>query len=177
MPAALDPEKGNGQMPTYEEWCKFIVPFARVGDEHVSRRYRYGELRLTRINRTAMLFRFGMAYYQYRIHPEWGSLMEHTLAPVVTIFAVCALVLNSMQVGLAAITMVQTPPDARWSSFVKTSVWFPVSVLVAIALLLIIAVLDLGIQALRELLISCRARYLRKRGVSNASIQNHSFVW
>jgi len=115
----LIPEKGNGQMPTYEEWCRFIAPFARVGDEHVSLRYHYGELRLTRINRAAMLFRSRLAYFNYRIYPEWGSFMEHSLAPVVTMFAVCAVVLNSMQVGLAAITMVQTPPDAQWLGFVS----------------------------------------------------------
>ncbi|KAK4038094.1 hypothetical protein C8A01DRAFT_48269 [Parachaetomium inaequale] len=135
----LIPEKGNGQMPTYEEWCKFIVPFARVGNQHVNRRYHYGELRLTRINIVAMCFRSGLAYYQYRIHLDWGSFMEHTLGPVVTVFAVCTVVLNSMQVGLAAITMVQTPPDAPWSGFVNVSVWFPVVVLVGIALLLILA--------------------------------------
>jgi hypothetical protein len=106
----LIPEKGNGQMPTYEDWCKFIAPFARVGNQHVNRRYHFGELRLSRINIVAMYFRSGLAYYQYRIHLDCRSFMEHTLGPIVTVFAVCTVVLNSMQVGLAAITIVQTPP-------------------------------------------------------------------
>ena len=103
----LIPKKPGGTHPTYKEFCAFILPFKEVNDDFVCRRYHYGELRLTRINHTAMLFRGKLAYFH--IYPQWGSFLAHTLAPIITVFAVFSVLLNSMQVALAA---QQVGPDA-----------------------------------------------------------------
>jgi hypothetical protein len=170
----LIPEKGNGQLPTYEEWCKFIVPFARVGDKHVSYRYQHGELRLTRINRTTMLFKFKLAYYH--IYPQWGSFLEHTLAPIIAVFAICSVVLNSMQVALAAITMLQTPPDGAWPKFVDASIWFPVVVIASIAAVLIVTLLGLGIVGLRDVIRANHVREQKAQGIPNVGIRSHGLI-
>ncbi|KAK4155611.1 hypothetical protein C8A00DRAFT_31560 [Chaetomidium leptoderma] len=155
--------KGKGRLPTYEEWCTFIVPFARVGDGHVNRRYHYGELRLTRLNRAAGLLQYGLTYYH--IGPlEWSAFMELTLARLITIFAVCSVVLSSMQVVLGAITMVQTPPDGLWPKFVDASIWFSVIVMASVAAFLVITLLQLGNIGLQDLFRATHARRRKKRG-------------
>lgn len=57
----------GGVHPTYEEFCRFIDPFRHVTDSEVNRRFHYGELRLTRINR-ASIFTGRLAYFH--IYPQ-----------------------------------------------------------------------------------------------------------
>ncbi len=170
----LIPEKSNGKLPTYEEWCKFIAPFARVGDKHVNDRYRYGELRLTRINRTARIFGFKLAYHH--IYPQWGSFLEHTLAPIIAVFAICTVVLNSMQVTLSAIPMLQTAPDGLWPKFVDAAIWFPVVVIASIAALLMLTLLGLGIVGLRDVIRASHVRKQKDQGLPNVGIRSHGMI-
>jgi len=173
----LIPAKGNGDMPTYEEWCEFIVPFAKVGDGHVNRRYHYGELRLSRINRAAMLFKFSLAYFH--IYPQWGSFLEHTLAPIITVFAVCSVVLNSMQVSLA---VVQTYNDKdikmaeAWDKFTEASLWFPVVVMLSIAVILVSALVGMGFMGLNDLVRGNSVRKQKQKDPS-AGTRSHGMVW
>jgi hypothetical protein len=173
----LIPAKGDGELPTYEEWCEFIEPFARVGDHHVNRRYHYGELRLTRINRTAVLFKFSLAYFH--IYPQWGSFLEHTLAPIITIFAVCSVVLNSMQVSLGVLQLkndMEIMP-AAWFPFLDASQWFPVVVMLSIAIILIAALFGMGLMGLKDLSRGNRVRERKKRGDPSAGTRSHGMVW
>lgn len=173
----LIPAKGDGEMPTYEEWCLFIEPFARVGDAHVNRRYHYGELRLTRINRAAMLFKFSLAYFH--IYPQWGSFLEHTLAPIITVFAVCSVVLNSMQVSLAAIQLKDESylTSGAWPSFMDASLWFPVIVMLSIAIILIASLFGMGIMGLKDLFRGNSVRRRKKMGDPSAGTRSHGMVW
>ncbi|KAL2266665.1 hypothetical protein VTJ83DRAFT_6017 [Remersonia thermophila] len=170
----------GGERPTYEEWCDFIEPFARVGDNHVSRRYHYGELRLTRLNRVALLFKGNLAYFH--IYPQWGSFLEHTLAPIITIFAVCSIVLNAMQVSLASMEveneMDTTVLSAGWRKFLDASLWFPVVVMVSIAAVLGVAVLGMGLMGLRDLWRGNLVRTKRKKyGDYDAGTRSHGMIW
>ncbi|KAK0628359.1 hypothetical protein B0T17DRAFT_588497 [Bombardia bombarda] len=156
----LIPPKPDGKLPTYEEFCDFIEPFKRIGDAFVCRRYHYGELRLTRINRTAFLFKGRLAYFH--IYPQWGSFLAHILAPVITVFAVCSVVLNSMQVSLAALAM-GVGPDFQvsgWPSFIGVSLYFPIAVIVLIALVIVAA--GFGVM---------------KQGDPDAGEKSHGMVW
>ncbi|KAL2136150.1 hypothetical protein VTI74DRAFT_5203 [Chaetomium olivicolor] len=170
----LIPRKGDGQLPTYEEWCEFIEQFSQVSDHYVNRRYHYGELRLTRINRAAFLFRGKLAYWH--IYPQWGSFLEHTLAPIITLFAVCSVVLNSMQVGLAA--MDAKDPVGLWSEFVNASLWFPVAVMISIAVVLGIAFLGMTIMGVVDLWHGSYVRMKKKQGDPDAANkQSHGMIW
>ncbi|KAL2153845.1 hypothetical protein VTH82DRAFT_2520 [Thermothelomyces myriococcoides] len=174
----LIPPKSDGNRPTYEEWCDFIEPFSQVSDDAVNRRYHYGELRLTRINRAAVLFKFNLAYFH--IYPQWGSFLEHTLAPIITIFAVLSVVLNSMQVSLAVIEIRQEgneTPSGAWSRFMDTSLWFPVVIMVSIAFILFVAVCGMGIMGVKDLARGNSVRRRKKKGDFNAGTRTHGMIW
>ncbi|KAK4103016.1 hypothetical protein N658DRAFT_484665 [Parathielavia hyrcaniae] len=171
----LIPPKRKGKRPTYQEWCEFIEAFAQVGDHHVNRRYHYGELRLTRINRAAMLFKFSLAYFH--IYPQWGSFLEHTLAPIITIFAVCSVLLNSMQVSLAAIEVGNEvnveDMSGAWPQFLNFSLWFPVVVMVSIAIIMVTALVGIGVMGCRDLFKGNYVRERKKRGDPTAGTRSH----
>ncbi len=88
----LVPKKPDGKHPTYEEFCQFIEPFTQTDDYHVNR-FIDGELRLTRINRAALLF---AATWPISTCTCRGAVMSRILAPVVTVFAIFHRALNSM---------------------------------------------------------------------------------
>ncbi len=171
----LIPPKDTGERPTYEEWCEFIEAFANVGDAHVNRRYHYGELRLSRINRAALLFKGNLAYFH--IYPQWGSFLEHTLAPIITVFAVCSVVLNSMQVSLQAIQLEDMTLQGSWPQFVGASLWFPIVVMIAIGLVLVVSLFGVGIMGLKDLFRGNAVRRRKKRGDIAAGTRSHGMVW
>ena len=172
----LIPKKGNGERPTYAEWCEFMVPFSRARDDRVSRRYHYGELRLTRINRTAFFFRGKLAYFH--IYPQWGSFLKHILAPILAVFAVCSVVLNAMQVGLNAVAMRQIPPDGQWPEFVAVSTWFPVVLMITIAAGLVAALVGISIMGVKDLVWGEIVRQQKKKeGRRRAGELSHGMTW
>ncbi|KAK3899997.1 hypothetical protein C8A05DRAFT_17644 [Staphylotrichum tortipilum] len=171
----IPPKNKKGKKLTYEEWCEFIKPFAKVGDNHINRRYHYGELRLSRINRAAFFRRGRLAYFH--IYPQWGSFLEHTLTPIITIFAVCSVVLNSMQVGLAAIVVEPGTVSGAWPKFVAASLWFPVLVMVAIAIVLAVALIGMGAMGVEDLIRGNYVRRRKKRGDDLAGTRSHGMVW
>ncbi|KAJ4290076.1 hypothetical protein N0V88_006582 [Collariella sp. IMI 366227] len=171
---SLIPKKSNGTHPTYLEWCKFMEQFSHVGDNHVNSRFHYGELRLTRINRAALLFKGKLAYWH--IYPQWGSFLEHTLAPIVTIFAVFSVVLNSMQVGLAA--MDAKDPVGVWSKFVDASLWFPIVVMILIAFVLGIALMGMLFMGVKDVFHGSNVRAKKKEfGGPKEDKQSHGMIW
>jgi hypothetical protein len=171
----LIPRKGDGHDPSYEEWCEFIKPFASVGDNKICRRYHYGELRLTRINRAAFLLKGKLAYFH--IYPQWGSFLEHTLAPIVTIFAVCTVVLNSMQVGLAAIVIEPGTMTGTWPKFVSASLWFPVAVMIAIAVVLAIGLIGVTVMGILDFRSGMTVRKKKKKGDNSFGTWSHGLTW
>ncbi|KAL2259339.1 hypothetical protein VTK26DRAFT_7006 [Humicola hyalothermophila] len=175
----LIPKKPNGEHPTYEEWCEFIEPFGMVGDQHVNRRFHYGELRLTRINRAAMLFKFSLAYFH--IYPQWGSFLAHMLAPVITVFAVCSVVLNSMQVSLAAIEvgseLGRDAPGGAWTQFLEASLWFPVVVMLSIAIIITASLAGMLFMGVKDLVRGNKVRERKKTGNLKDGSRSHGMIW
>ncbi|KAK4131664.1 hypothetical protein BT67DRAFT_427002 [Trichocladium antarcticum] len=171
----LIPRKGDGAHPTYEEWCAFIEPFGQVGDKSVSRRFHYGELRLTRINRAAFLFKRKLAYFH--IYPQWGSFLAHFLAPIVTVFAVCSVVLNSMQVTLAALEADRAAAPGAWPRFLDASVWFPVVVMLGIAVVMVASLVGVGVMGVGDLVRGNVVRARKKKGDPRAGGGSHGMVW
>jgi hypothetical protein len=170
----LIPKKPNGEHPSYEEFCDFISPFKDVSDDHVCRRYHYGELRLTRLNKTAMLFRGKLAYFH--IHPQWGSYLSHILAPIITIFVVISVVLNSMQVTLQAVAG-PDGVDPRWDRFVDVAAYFPVAVVCLIAAVILTTTLGILIMGVKDLVWAKSVRRKKARGDTNAGEKSHGLVW
>lgn len=176
----LIPKKDSGEFPTYEEWCEFIAPFSLVGDEYVNRRYHYGELRMTRINRIALFKRGQFSYFH--ILPQWGSFLSHILAPLITAFAVCSVILNSMQVTLAAIevanqTDYEIPNAVGWPKFIDISLYFPVVVNLLIALVLGVSLAGLSYMGVKDMLRGNNLRKKKKKGEANIGRKTHGVIW
>jgi hypothetical protein len=171
----LIPKKANGEFPTYEEWCEFIEPFGQVGDHYVNRRFHYGELRLTRINRAAFFFKGKLAYFH--IYPQWGSFLAHILAPIITVFAVCSVVLNSMQVSLAALDANRDTTAGAWPKFLDASLWFPVIVMLGIAVVMIASLIGVVFMGVGDLVRGNVVRARKKRGDGKAGGRSHGMVW
>ncbi|KAJ9161068.1 hypothetical protein NKR19_g2624 [Coniochaeta hoffmannii] len=170
----LVPKKPDGNHPSYEEFCDFIANFRDAGDTHVSRRFHYGELRLSRLNKTAMLFRGHLAYFH--IHPQWGSYLSHVLAPIITVFVVISVVLNSMQVTLQAVA----GPDGvahHWHAFVSVAAYFPVVVICLIAVVISAAIGGIVIMGVKDLVWSKRVRHRKAQGDVTAGEKSHGMVW
>lgn len=122
---------------SWEKWVQIINDFLEFFDDDptgfVAQRYRYGELRLSRIN---MIYRFAVSdisAYQ-RIYGfirgstwerEW--FREH-FAWLIAVFAYVTFVLSSMQLGLAT---QQLENDSR---FHKASYGFAVALLLVVAI-------------------------------------------
>ncbi|KAK0753738.1 hypothetical protein B0T18DRAFT_337548 [Schizothecium vesticola] len=175
----LIPDKHGGGPPTYEEFCDFVEPFTRADDHHVNRRFHYGELRLTRINRAALLFKRHLAYFH--MHPQWGSFMSRILAPVVTVFAIFSVALNSMQVALQALQMTEGGDGERWRGLVAASLWFPVVLLVLIAVAFLFFIGGLMLMASKDLIQSNSVRRKKKEGGADGPYmvgeRSHGMVW
>ncbi|KAM7195917.1 hypothetical protein V8F20_007282 [Naviculisporaceae sp. PSN 640] len=171
-----DPEDGK-RFPTYEEFCLFMAPFHEVTDQQLmdAQRFHFGELRLTRINRTAFMFRLKLAYFH--IYPQWGSFLQHVLAPVITVFAVATVVLNSMQVSLAALDMSGVSDGDGWPRFVNVSKWFPIAVIILIAVVLTIGVSALLVMAVKDWMWVEKTNRKKKNNDPHFGEKSHGMIW
>lgn len=179
--------------PSYAEFCRFIEQFDNVGDDDVSERYQYGELRLTRINRAAVLvsrclswepilqatllthchqIKAKLAYFH--IYPQWGSYLRHFFAPIVMILGGASVILSAMQVNLNAQEILEA--DGPWVSFVKASLYFPVVTILLIAAVVSISLLGAAGMAVHDYLRARGLRQQRKQGLRNVKTRSHGLI-
>ena len=97
---AVDQNKEDG-LKTFDSFTRLISSFDHVGDDQVSPRYTYGELRLTRLNFYARILLRKLTYHH--IEAQWGTFLGSFFAPFLVVFGVATVILNAMQVGLAAL--------------------------------------------------------------------------
>ncbi|KAI1521384.1 hypothetical protein PtrSN001C_012256 [Pyrenophora tritici-repentis] len=84
----------------WASFCHFTSDLNGIQDSAVSRRYCFGELRLTRLNFYApFLLR---KFHFEQVHGQYGDYFARLYGPVLFVFAVVSTILNSMQVALAA---------------------------------------------------------------------------
>lgn len=91
---------------TWSQFCRFSAAFNDIADDQVSGRYHYGEIRLTRLNYYAP-FLLGKTRYQ-RTKYQYRAYFAQIQGPVISVFAFLSILLNCMQVALAAITSEET---------------------------------------------------------------------
>ena len=83
---------------TWIDFCAFSKTFLDISDDVVSKRYHYGELRLTRLNLYA---NFIIGKFQYeRVHGQYGAFFARFYGPLLFIFGILSIVLSAMQVEL-----------------------------------------------------------------------------
>ena len=121
-------DDGEGRI-TWERFARFIEWFDKVGDERVNPRYCYGELRLSRLNIYTKMFLGKLTFHH--MHPQWRSFFGQIFGPLLSLFAVLTIVLNAIQVELAAEPVLS--PTGRWLAFAEFSRCLSVMVLVLTA--------------------------------------------
>ena len=124
----LIPDNDGKDPITYERFARFIAPFAELDDNKVKPRYRYGELRLTRLNWFARLLLGRLTYHH--IHAQWNEFFGRFLAPFLTVFLLLTTALNAMQVELAVQAAPLGPQD--WNGFSQMCRWVSVVVLILV---------------------------------------------
>lgn len=171
---------GSDRHPTYKEFVRFVEQFNEVKDEEICRRYHYGELRLTRINRVATIFKGELAYFH--IHPQWGSYLRHFFAPIIMILGGCSVIMNGMQVNLNAQEMIADAKNgpaglsSSWARFVSFSLYFPAIIITMIAGVVGIAGTGALGMAIGDLLRARKIRRERKKGNFVPPSRSHGMI-
>jgi hypothetical protein len=114
-------QDGLRLIPKDVDWasfCRFTSDLSDIQDSAVSRRYCFGELRLTRLNFYAPLLLRKFRFEQ--VHGQYGDYFARLYGPVLFVFAVVSTILNSMQVALAA----DQPLAVHWVPVWQVSRWF-----------------------------------------------------
>lgn len=82
---------------TWETWCVFIAAFRNMSDKAVSKRYHYGEIRLTRLNFWHSLF-LGTSFLE--INGHYDQYFAGIGGPMLFALAAITVILGAMQIGL-----------------------------------------------------------------------------
>lgn len=86
---------------SYEDFSMFTnIVKDGLADHHLSRRYYYGQLRLTRLNLWYKILFLGFNYH--RMEWQYSAYMAHYYAPILFVFAAFGVTLAAMQVILAS---------------------------------------------------------------------------
>jgi hypothetical protein len=120
---------------TWESWVSFVDYFLGLGnlETRVNKRYHYGELRLSRLNK--------ICWAQGRVrgyrfpYQTYGEMISMNMAPIGAATVYIAVVLTAMQVGLA------TPQLANSSAFQRASYGFTVFSIIAPAGLTVVVII------------------------------------
>ena len=100
----LIPVDDGEERITWDRFATFIEWLDKVDDDCVNPRYCYGELRLTRLNFYTRIFLRKLTFHH--MHAQWRTFLGQIFTPLLSLFAVLTIVLNAMQVELAAESIV-----------------------------------------------------------------------
>lgn len=118
------------------EFCRFVSEFDNIQDSHVSGRYHYGELRLTRLNFYGKFILHRFNYMQ--LHGQYGTYFGQFFGPLLFVFASASVILSAMQVEMA----VEQASGALLEAYAGVCHWF------SILIMLCTAILSFGLVAL-----------------------------
>ncbi|TVY88330.1 hypothetical protein LAWI1_G007341 [Lachnellula willkommii] len=131
----------------FSQFIRFISCFEQLQDSDVSPRYSYGELRLSRLNFWAPIaigkLDFHKSVWQY------GAFFSRFYGPLLFFFGIFAIILNAMQVALAAQSM-DPAPGGSWGYFADVCKTFSL-------------VTFFAIRGLREVSFALKALYRKRR--------------
>lgn len=114
-----------------------LAAFEKVTDDQVSPRFRYGEIRLSRLNAWSK-FLLGRSQY-YRIHEKYDDRIARAYGPLLFIFALCAVILADLQVALAVPEAMKNANTA-WRAIGQAARGFSTATLILVAIILLYAV-------------------------------------
>lgn len=153
-------------IPSDMEWSHFCILMSEVKnniqDAHISERYHYGELRLSRLNLFAPLILH--KFYFEQVYGQYGEHFASFYGPVLFVFAIVSTILNGMQVGLA----VEQISPKHWVALWSVSRWFSLVAVIVTALIAICFVL-LWLWLFTDEWIFTIRRKIRRRQVKGAT--------
>ncbi|KAI2694840.1 hypothetical protein CBS147333_8668 [Penicillium roqueforti] len=141
---------------TYSSFVKFITAFEEICDDSVSPRYKFGELRLSRLNFWTKIFLGRLMYH--KVHGQYGAYFAHSYGTLLFIFAVFSVLLSAMQVALAVV-----PLEGGWSVFAYTSRGFAIFTIICVALIIISLLSVFIVLSSREILYAVNDLILKRR--------------
>jgi hypothetical protein len=137
----------------YPNFIRFISAFKDIPDHEVSPRWKFGDLRGTRLNFWSKIFLRQFTYL--KVHGQYGAYFARYYAPILFAFGIFSVVLNAMQLAIAV-----QPLDASnssWKGFAFISQGFAiftivltVGVCLGLGLVLIAMVVREMIYALKD---------------------------
>lgn len=158
----LVPEKVS-----HSDFIRFITEFEHIPDLAVSPRYAFGELRLTRLNFWAKVFLRRFTFQ--KVHGQYSAYFARFYGPILFVFGVFSVALNSMQVALAVQPLIQLSDS--WIVFAQLARAFAICTLLCVALVVLFLVSVMLVLCIRETLYATRDLYLkrisRRKSMSN----------
>ncbi|KUJ10011.1 uncharacterized protein LY89DRAFT_760816 [Mollisia scopiformis] len=106
----------------WESFSAFIAPFQLIRDDDVTERCRYGQIRLSRLNLYGKLFL--RRRYFHNIYGQYDTYFSRLYGPLLFIFGLVSLFLNSLQVELAVEPLVTTQWPRFWTFSRRLAVLF-----------------------------------------------------
>ena len=148
---------------TWTTWNAFVSSVHNINDSEVSARYRFGELRLSRLNFWSKIFLGRMNYFQ--VTGQTSTYLASVFAPLVFVWATCNVILAAMQVVVSVQALYSQDNQGAWAAMTQTSRWFSVTVLV-LAVVFISTVLMLIFGRFTRQLSFAAKDLMRKRTAS-----------
>lgn len=124
---------------TWEAWVNFVDQFLELGnlEARVNKRYHYGELRLSRLNKVCWV-QGRIRGYRFP-YQTYGEMLSMNMAPIGAATVYIAVVLTAMQVGLATPQLANNTVFQRASyGFTVFSIIAPVGLTVAIIVIIVL---------------------------------------
>ncbi|KAJ7023621.1 hypothetical protein C8F04DRAFT_1193258 [Mycena alexandri] len=113
-----------------DSFARFIARFSGLPDNAVAPRFRFGEMRLSRLNSWAPILLHRMEYVD--LTRQYEEYLARYFPVLLFVFGVIAVLLGAMQVALA----VEALPDVQqgaWRVFVGVCKWTAIGVMVSVA--------------------------------------------
>ena len=127
-------------VPRNTEWLsfsRFIVQFRSLDDDEISLRYRFGQLRLTRLNWAIRVFRPQSSkdwWYYHEVYWNTGAYIERFFAPLLFVFGSATIILTAMQV-MVTVPQGEITAGIQWVTAAKASWGFSLCMILFIATL------------------------------------------
>lgn len=155
-------------VPEHIEWnrfAQFIEPFRHLGNDRVSPRYHYGQLRLTRLNWAVRVFRPKSCpdwWYYHETYWNTSSYIQRFFGPLLFIFGSLAIILTAMQV-IVTVPQGSFLAASQWMVVEKACWGFSIAMILAILILWFSMVGGLVVFLIAQLVFSAKTRISRGR--------------
>ena len=123
-------------------------------DSDVSQRYRFGELRLSRLNILSIIFLRRWNYFKTR--GATGTYLASLFAPFVYIWATINVALAAMQLEVGIQQLYGLGEQENWMAFAAVSRWSSVTILIVVAMSTLLILLLICVRYTEQFLFAIK---------------------